>query len=64
MSMKLHYQEHDLKDVVRYFIDGFKLPKGKSVFSYEWFIDTSKGKMVLRLMVKTEEGDNAISRPA
>lgn len=49
---EIQYREHPLQEVLRYFVNGYKLQEGE-IFSHEAFVDTAKGKVVLKLFVKT-----------
>ena len=46
--MKLEYQEIELDKVVDTFVKGY----GKSVYSWEYFIDTAKKTVIIKLFVK------------
>lgn len=55
--METNWQTHSLENVMTFFIKGYSLPRGTRVVSYEWFIDTAQGKVVIALTTdKAEDG--------
>lgn len=54
MKVKEQWVVVSWKEVVRYFADGFKLPKGQNVSSVEAFKDGDK--VAFRLTVTSEKG--------
>lgn len=53
--MEIKYQVHTVPDIMKFFVDGFKLPDGQKIWNYEWFYDPHKGKVVFRLEIITNE---------
>lgn len=39
-------------DVVRYFVKGFKPPRGREIADWEWWFDPAKGEFVFRIYHK------------
>lgn len=52
MNLKIEYQVIELEQVIRYFVNGYKPQEGK-ITNYEHYLDTAKGKVVLRLFIET-----------
>jgi hypothetical protein len=52
--MTIKYQEHDIDDVFRYFVGGFKCPIGK-IENWEANYDPLKGKVIFRLFVNDKK---------
>jgi hypothetical protein len=50
-NFETKWQEHEIDEVMRYFVDGFKLPEDRRIVNSEWFIDQVKGKVVFRFGV-------------
>ncbi|MCK9370303.1 hypothetical protein M0R04_10385 [Candidatus Dojkabacteria bacterium] len=53
--MKRTINEHELKDVLEYFVKGYKLKKGENLVSHETYIDTIKGKVFIITYIDKEE---------
>jgi hypothetical protein len=51
MSKEIKYQEVDVKTVMNYYVDGFKVP----VECLDYFIDPVKGKIIFKLLVDSKE---------
>jgi hypothetical protein len=56
-KLEIEYKEVDIAQVIRYFVNGYKLDEGK-ITNYEYFIDSSKGKAVLKLFTEKPTGAN------
>jgi hypothetical protein len=54
---EIKYQDVDIKDVIKYFADGYNV-HGKKVSLNDYFIDPVKGKIVLKLMVEDDVHSN------
>jgi len=46
------YREHSIQDVVDYFVEGFDPIEGKEIYHYDWWYDSQKGKIMLRLSMR------------
>ena len=51
---EIQYYEVSIKRVLDYFVEGFRDSSNK-VQRYEPFVDTAKGKIILRLFVEKEK---------
>ncbi len=52
--METRYQEERLVDVMNYFADGFKPPKGRRIVKVEHFLDPHTGVVVFKLYVEPD----------
>lgn len=52
-NTKLAWVEIDIKEVMDYFIKGFRVKEGE-VISHEWFHDPRKGKVIFKLVVEDQ----------
>ena len=50
--MKREVNEHSLRQVMDYFVKGYKFEKGKELYNYEWYIDQVKDKVFIITYVK------------
>lgn len=53
-TMDIQYHEVKLDDVLDYFVKGYDFPPGTSLFRHEAFIDTAKGKVIIRMTTKRD----------
>jgi hypothetical protein len=51
-DVRIQYQEAELSDVVRYYVEGLKPVDGERITSHDYFVDPSRGKVILRLYVE------------
>ena len=49
----MKYQEMNLDDVMKYFVDAFS----QKVEAYEYFVDQHKGKVVFKLFIEEKEDE-------
>lgn len=54
-KLEIKYQEVELNTIIQYFVDGYDRYEGSKVSSADAFIDTAKGKVILKLYVKAAE---------
>lgn len=50
-SMRVDYCEHSLETIVDYFIKGYELKGNKKIHDSEYFIDPTKGKIIIKLYI-------------
>ena len=51
MTMRVEHVEYSLKDVLGYFVEGFKF-EGEKVYRYETFIDPFTHKVMFKLILE------------
>ncbi len=63
---RIEYQEFPLDKIMRYFSKDFKVPRTEYVNEQfiEWFIDTSKGKVVFKLFVQEKTYPEEVKGPS
>ena len=50
--MKIVYQDCEINDVMRFWMDSYNLKDGEVLPEYsEWFYDPGRGKVIFKLMV-------------
>ena len=49
---KIEYCEHSLKDIIKYFVGGYSLSKDQKIIDVDYFIDSSKGKAIIKLIIE------------
>jgi len=54
VKIEIKYQEHGIKEVWRYFVDGLKSDEGE-VESFDANYDPHTGKVIFRLYINTEK---------
>lgn len=54
-EIKIGYQEHNLDDVLKYFVDGFKPVAGVTIVGCEPFVDVKRGMVVFKLFMKKDD---------
>lgn len=54
-NLSIEYMEIPLEDVLKYYVDATKIDRA-TIISHEAFIDTSKGRVVFKLVVKQYQG--------
>ena len=58
-TMKMRYQEHDINDILKYFVDGFKCKPGQKIENWEANYDPRKGKVIFTLFVNDKARESA-----
>lgn len=50
-DLTIDYAEHDLKQILQYFVNGYQLQEGE-IYNHEAFVDPVRGKVMFKLFVK------------
>lgn len=50
--MQVKYQEEKLSSVIAHYVEGYKLPVGQEIYSYEFYIKDDK--LLIKLVIKEE----------
>ncbi len=56
--MKIKYQEHNIKDIFRYFVKGFELKADQKIQNWDSNYDPHTGKVIFTLYVEGDERES------
>jgi hypothetical protein len=54
-KLRIQHQEHDIENVIEFFVKGFKTKAGERITNWDWLYDPHKGRVAFKLYVETRE---------
>lgn len=54
MGVDIQFDEFDLSKMVKHWVDAYEVPQGKKILDYDYWIDPTKGKCVVKLVIEDE----------